>query len=206
MKLKMVLATLVFGMAFCSSGYGFDLLNRMTARSGCDGGATSCCDTPTDCGGCDSGSSCGGGQLFRCHSFGNFFNRGSGGCGGCGAVDAGCGCNDGGCGGCGAVDAGCGVNGGGCGSGCGGGLFSGGLFSRRGGRRGGCGGCGSVDAGCGCNDGGCGGCGGTYQNGTVPTEAAPEGGVIEPEVSGNAPIVDPNAFIVPNRRVAGGAR
>jgi hypothetical protein len=43
----------------------------------------------------------------------------------------------------------------------------------------------------------------------VPTEASP-GSVIEPGVeaspSDNPPVVDPNAFIVPNRRIAGGAR
>ena len=158
MKLKMVIATLVFGMAFCSSSYGFELLDRMMGRSGCGGCATSCCDTPVTSGcGCDAGTSCcDGGRAFRCHSFGSFFNRGCGGCGligggCCGAVDAGCGCNGGNAGCCGdAVNAGCGCDAG-CGNGCG--LFSG-LFRNR------CGnGCGAVDAGCGCNGGNAGCCG-----------------------------------------------
>ena len=102
MKLKMVIATLVCGMAFCSTSYGFDLLNRMMGRSGCGGCATSCCDTPAV-------ASCGGGCnklldfdihirfSLGCPQFGNFFNRGGGGCGllggggGCGLLGGGCG-------------------------------------------------------------------------------------------------------------------
>ena len=275
MKLKMVIATLVFGMAFCSSSYGFELLDRMMGRSGCGGCATSCCDTPVTSGcGCDAGTSCcDGGRAFRCHSFGSFFNRGCGGCGligggCCGAVDAGCGCNGGNAGCCGdAVNAGCGCDAG-CGSGCGngGGLFSG-LFRNR------CGnGCGAVDAGCGCNGGNagccgnavnagcgcnggnagccgnavnagcgcdngcdsgcgngcggfglldrirarhasrhCGGCCGTVVdagcgcNGTVAPAGDAAPAVMEAPQS-DAPVADPNAFIVPNRRIAGGAR
>ncbi len=275
MKLKMVIATLVFGMAFCSSSYGFELLDRMMGRSGCGGCATSCCDTPVTSGcGCDAGTSCcDGGRAFRCHSFGSFFNRGCGGCGligggCCGAVDAGCGCNGGNAGCCGdAVNAGCGCDAG-CGSGCGNGcgLFSG-LFRNR------CGnGCGAVDAGCGCNGGnagccgnavnagcgcnggnagccgnavnagcgcdngcdsgcgnGCGGfglldrirarhasrhCGGCCGsvvdagcgcNGTVAPAGDAAPAVMEAPQS-DAPVADPNAFIVPNRRIAGGAR
>ncbi len=275
MKLKMVIATLVFGMAFCSSSYGFELLDRMMGRSGCGGCATSCCDTPVTSGcGCDAGTSCcDGGRAFRCHSFGSFFNRGCGGCGligggCCGAVDAGCGCNGGNAGCCGdAVNAGCGCDAG-CGSGCGNGcgLFSG-LFRNR------CGnGCGAVDAGCGCNGGNagccgnavnagcgcnggnagccgnavnagcgcdngcdsgcgngcggfglldrirarhasrhCGGCCGTVVdagcgcNGTVAPAGDAAPAVMEAPQS-DAPVADPNAFIVPNRRIAGGAR
>ena len=263
MKLKMVIATLVCGMAFCSNSYGFELLDRMMGRAGCDGCATSCCDTPVNAGcGCDAETNCcDGGCGIRCHKFGNFFNRGCGGCGlfsggCCGTVDAGCGCNGGhagcfrGCGlfnrgCCGAVDAGCGCNGGnvgagcgcdnGCDSGCCGrvGCFTGfGLFNR------GC--CGAVDAGCGCNGGnvgaGCGcdngcdsgccgnGCGlldrirarhaSRHCGGCCGAVVSPNCGcngatgdapqVVEPPA--DAPVADPNAFIVPNRRIAGGAR
>ena len=99
MKLKMVIATLVCGMAFCSSDcYGFDLLDRMLGRSGCGGCcASSCGDTPAVAGcGCDGGAlnfdggCCG--YSMCCPQFGNFFNRGCGGCGGCGGGLLGGGC------------------------------------------------------------------------------------------------------------------
>lgn len=279
MKVKMVIATLICGMAFCSSTNGHDLLNRLMGRS-CGGCATSCCDTPAvaDCG-CDTGCGLDFNVHVRfslgCPKFGNFFNRGCGGCGllggglhgGCDTgCDTGCdsGCGGGllrgchrGCGGGGLIGGGCGCDTGcdsGCDSGCGGcgtGLLAG-LFQGRGcghlfhRHHHGCGGCGGgligggcgCDTGCdtGCNDGcgfrfgrlglfnrGCGGCdtgcgavadpgcgcnGGAAPApaGGVPATDAPQ--VIEPNAApqADAPVVDPNAFIVPNRRIAGGAR
>ena len=190
MKLKMVIATLVCGMAFCSNSYGFELLDRMMGRAGCDGCATSCCDTPVNAGcGCDAQTNCcDNGCGMRCHKFGNFFNRGCGGCGlfgggCCGAVDAGCGCNGGNVGaGCGCdngCDSGC------CGNGCG--LLDR-IRARHASRH--CGGCcgAVVSPNCGCNG--------------ATTSDAPQ--VVEPPA--DAPVADPNAFIVPNRRIAGGAR
>ncbi len=162
MKFKMMVATLVAGMAICSSNsYGHDLLNRLLCRSGCGGGVSTCCDTPVvahttaDSGAVDF--DCCGTARFGCARFGNFFNR-------CGCGEFRCGglrCGGGllsGSSGCAPVDCqgACEST---CNDFCGGGLL-GGLFAGRGcGCDDGCGGLGGR-LGCGCGLGGRLGCGG----------------------------------------------
>ena len=85
MKFRLMLATLIAGMAFCtSSSNGFDLLGRMLDQSEAGGTATSCCDSAaSNCGnGCGSGClnfDCGRRFCLGCPKFGGFFNHCGGG-------------------------------------------------------------------------------------------------------------------------------